>query len=284
MNTTLGLLFGVLAMISWGTADFFVACSVRKTSTLKVLFWSLLTSVIIAFIVAAIFLGLPNLNLTIIGMILLCGLLSAVSWGAFYKGLQIDKVAIISPIANSWPVITIVISILFLGESLTWMQAIGVFFVIIGGALVSFKFKDLLKLKNPAVGVKYALVGVLGWGILFSFVGYLVTKIGWFFPMVLIKTITMLYLLIYFKTTKREFSLPKAGLIFIMLVGLFEVLAIFAYGLGISFHSTSLVAPIIAGVPMVTVILAKIIFKESIDINQKLGIVSVILGLVLLAV
>ncbi len=283
MNNLLGIFFGILAMISWGTADFFVASAVRKTSTLKVLFWSLLTSVIIAFFVALFFLKLPILSPTIIGIILLCGLLSAVSWGAFYKGLQIDKVAIISPIANSWPVITIFIGIFLLKESLTLVQGIGIMFVIIGGALVSFKFKDLLKLKNPAKGVKYALVGVLGWGILFSFVGYMVTKIGWFFPMVLIKTITTIYLFMYLKSTHKEFKIPKSGLIFVILVGVFEVLAIFAYGLGVSFHSTTIVAPIIAGVPMVTVILAKIAFKETIELNQKSGIASIIIGLVLLA-
>lgn len=283
MNTLLGILFGIFAMIFWGTADFFVANAVRKTSTLKVLFWSLLTSDIIAFFVALFFLKLPVLSPTIIGITLLCGLLSAFSWWAFYKGLQIDKVSIISPIANSWPVVTIFISIFFLKETLIWIQAIGVLFVIIGGALVSFKFKDLLQLKNPAKGVKYALIGVLGWGILFSFVGFMVTKIGWFFPMVLIKTATTIYLFIYFKSTHKEFALPKSGLIFIILVGVFEALAIFAYGLGVSFHSSAIVAPIIAGVPMVTVILAKIVFKETIELNQKLGIISIIAGLVLLA-
>lgn len=283
MNTSFGIFFGILAMLLWGTADFFVASAVKKTSAFRVLFWSLLTSVLIAFFIALFFFKLPNLTFNIIWIVLLCGLLSAVSWGAFYKGLQIEKVAIMSPIANSWPVVTVFITILFLKESITLLQAIGVFFAVIGGALVSFKFKDLLKLKNPAIGMKYALVGVIGWGILFSFVGYLVTKIGWFFPMVLIKTITAAYLFLYFKTTKKDFSLSKAGLIFVILVGIFEVLAIFAYGLGISFSSSTLVAPIIAGVPMVTVILAKVVFKEKIELNQKYGIILIVTGLVLLA-
>jgi drug/metabolite transporter (DMT)-like permease len=284
MNATLGILFGILAMISWGTADFFVAYAVRKTSIFKVLFWSLLTSVIISFLVAVVFLKIPILSPMIIGIILFCGLLSAVSWGAFYKGLQVGKVAIVSPIANSWPVLAIFISVIFLKESISWIQAIGVLFAILGGALVSFKFKDLLKLKNPAKGVKYALIGVIGWGIMFSFVGYLVKVIGWFFPMVLIKTITTIYLFTYFTSTKKDFALPKLGLIAIIMVGVFEALAIFAYGLGVSFHSTAIVAPIIAGVPMITIILAKIVFKEKIELNQKLGIISVVIGLIFLAI
>jgi hypothetical protein len=37
MDVSLGIIFGIIAMVCWGTADFFVANAVKKTNVLKVL-------------------------------------------------------------------------------------------------------------------------------------------------------------------------------------------------------------------------------------------------------
>src|SRR3972149_6734013 len=164
MSSFLGILFGIAAMVLWGAADFFVAKAVRKTSTIKVLFWSQVITLLLSLLVFFIFFSPPALSIELIGIILLCGILSIISWGAFYKGLEIGKVAVVSPIANTWPAVTVILSLIFLGETLTLMQGLGVCLAIIGTVLASFKFRDLTKLKNPAKGAKYALVGLLGWG------------------------------------------------------------------------------------------------------------------------
>jgi transporter family protein len=283
MGVSLGILFGILAMISWGAADFFVANAVKREKAIKVLLWSQITTLVISGLAYLLFFKLPEMSTSTIIMLALCGVLSVISWGAFYKGLQIGKVSIISPVANCWPVITIALSILFLGESLTTIQGLGVMLAIIGAVLVSFKFHDLLKLRNLAQGVPYAIVGFFGWGIMFYLLAILIPRIGWFFPMFFIKLFSVLYLVVYFKFAGKAVSFPGKIWLLVLLIGAFEMIASLSYSFGITLQYTAIIAPIIAGVPMVTVILARIFFKERVEWNQGIGIMAILAGLVLLA-
>jgi drug/metabolite transporter (DMT)-like permease len=284
MDASIGILFGLLAMVGWGIADFFVACAVRKANAMIVLFWSMLVIFLLSALVVVLLAGTSSISVEMLVMVLICGLLGVVSWGAYYKGMSIGKVAIVSPIANTWPALTVILSLLFLGESLTGTQSIGVVFAIIGTVLISFKFKDIFRLKDPAKGASYALVGVFGWGLYFVLFGVLVDGLGWFFPLFLIKTSTVAYLATYFKARKLSFSVPRKALVLVALIGVFETMASLAYGLGITFQYTAIIAPIIAGVPMVTVLLARIFFREKVEFNQGIGIMVIIAGLVLLAI
>jgi uncharacterized membrane protein len=97
------------------------------------------------------------------------------------------------------------------------------------------------------------------------------------------KIIGVVYLLSYSAATKKEISFPKDIYRFIVLIGALEVAAFLSYGLGITSDFTAIVAPIGAAFPVVTIILARIFFKEELELNQKLGVVSVMIGIVLLS-
>ncbi len=285
MDISLGILFGILATISWGTADFFVARSVRKASVFKTFLWSQIIGAVLFIIIFSIFFKFPILSLTTIGVILISAFLSTIAYLSFYKGLQVGKVSVISPIAACWAVVTVILSIFFLNESLTAIQGIGVALAIIGAILTSFKLHELLKLKlkNAAKGIKYALIAVLGWGIGFVLIDVLVTELKWFLPFFFMKIAVVLYLLLYSGARKSNISFPKNVALFVVIIGVLEVIAFISYGIGVNSEYTAIVAPIGATFPMTTIILARIFFKERLEINQKWGIVAVLIGLVLLS-
>lgn len=285
MDIPLGIIFGIIAMIGWGTADFFVAKAVRKTNVFKTFVWSQIIGLILFFLIFSVFFKFPILSLATIGIILIAGFLGTISYLAFYKGLQVGKVSVISPIAACWAVVTVILSLIFLNETLTVLQAIGVSLAILGAVLASFRLHDLLKLKlrKLATGLEYAIIALLAWGVYFVFIDVLVTELSWFLPMLFIKTVAVFYLLIYSGATKKNISFPKNVKFFIILIGILEVIAFLSYGIGVASEYTAIVAPIGAAFPMVTIILARIFFKETLDVNQKIGIVSVLTGLVLLS-
>lgn len=286
MNIPLGIIFGVIAMVCWGTADFFVAKAVRKTTVFKTFVWSQIIGVILFFIIFSLFFKFPVLSFTTKGIILFAGFLGAISYLAFYKGLQVGKVSIISPIAACWAVVTVILSLIFLNETLTALQIVGVSLAILGAVLTSFKLHDLLKLrlKNIAKGVEYAIIALLAWGVYFIFIDILVAELSWFLPMFLLKAVAVFYLLTYSCATKKNVSFPKNIILLIILIGVLEVIAFLSYGIGVTSEYTAIVAPICAAFPMVTIILARIFFKETLEINQKIGIISVLVGLVLLSI
>ena len=204
---------------------------------------------------------------------------------AFYKGLQVGYVSIVSPIASASAVIAVILSLIFLKESLTTLQAIGISLAILGAILTSFSYHDLIRLnlKNIATGVKYALIAMFGWGVMIVIIDILVSKLGWFIPIFLTKLVVVFYLLTYSGLTRKNISLPRNVTLIVIIAGILESIAFLSLGAGLNLEYTSIVAPIASAFPVTAIILARIFFKEILEINQKLGVVAVIGGLVLLS-
>lgn len=282
MAFPLGVILGVITMLCWGAADFFAAKAVRK-DVYKTLLWSQVVEILGFLSVLYLFFGIPLLSTATIGIILVMGFLSVASYMAYYKGLQIGIVSVVSPITACWGAVTFILSLFFLGESVTAFQASGVILAISGAVLVSFKWHDLRRAKNIAKGAKLGAIAALGWGIYFVFIGALVSELNWLVIILFSKFVGVLYLMAYYGASRKSFSFPKIIAPFVVLVGVLEVIGYLAYGSGIIYEYTAIVAPVAAAFPVVTIILARMFFREELEPNQKMGIVSVLAGLVLLS-
>ncbi|MEM2889963.1 MAG: DMT family transporter [Candidatus Hadarchaeum sp.] len=284
MNISSGVLFGLVAMLSWGVADFFAARAIRQAGVFRTLVWGqtvgLLVLITVAFLVGV---AVPSFYMLMI--ILLAGSLNVVACLSFYQGLQVGKVSIVSPVSASWVVVTVILSLAFLGENLSQSQAIGVVLTIAGIFLTSFKFRDLLKLRlrNLAAGAQFAAISMVAWGVHYIFIDVLVAELGWFLPVLSVKAVTVFSLLMYSGFANRDISYPRSVVPMVVAVGLLEAAAFTAYGAGVASEFTAIVAPVAATFPVVTIILARIFFKEMVEINQKIGIGAVLAGLVLLS-
>ncbi len=286
MSISLGILFGIIAMIGWGLSDFFVAKIVKKTSIFKTFFWSQAISLIPFFAIFVLFFKIPFLTSLMLFIIFTASLLGFIGLMSLYKSFQIGVISIVSPVAASSSVITVILSLVFLKETLSGLQAIGVSLAILGAILVSFKFHDLikLKLKNIAAGVEFAVVAMLAWGISFVLIDVMVAELGWFIPVFFIKVLGVVFALAYAAMAKKDIKFPANFTLLIISVAALEAVAFLSIGAGIGTDLTAIVVPIASAFPAITIILARIFFKEILDINQKIGVAAVLLGLVLLSI
>ncbi len=287
MSFPLGVLFGLIAMFGWGLADFFAKKTVEKIGDFRTLFWTQIVGFII--LTSAYFVFAPQFNYTIGDIIIfaLIGLLGSSAYLLFYRALKKGQVSILSPIQASWVVITVILSVIFLNEVLGNFQAITIAITILGIILVSFKYKDLkrLKLKNLLPGVPEDLISMSLWGINFVIIGFLVSKFNWFIPIFFLR-LFMIFFLLCFSSIKREkitFNERKV-IPWLILIGVCDVSAFLGFGLGVSSGYVSIVSPVAASFPLITIILARIFLKERLGINQKIGIVGIIIGLILLSI
>lgn len=62
----------------------------------------------------------------------LSGIATGLSWIFYFKALQIGKVSQVAPLDKLSVALAIVISVIFLGEALTWKDAIGALLIIAG--------------------------------------------------------------------------------------------------------------------------------------------------------
>lgn len=283
MDISFGVLFGMVALLGWGASDFCVSKSARGASPFKAFFWSQLVALALMFPIFLLFFRLPQFSFTVIGLLIIYGILTVISNLSFYKGLRVGKVSVVMPVESGWAVVTVILSLTLLHEVLTATQAVGISLAIGGAVLVSFKWKDLMRFRNHAKGVKYAVIAALTFGIDFVVIDLLVSEIGWFLPVFFIGAITAFFLLTYSSVSKKDISFPRGVLLFIILVGILDTVAYLSYSSGVTSEYAAIVAPIGAASPAISIILARIFFKEKLHFNQKLGAVSVLAGLILLS-
>ncbi len=277
------LLFGIIAMLGWGFSDYISGVVSKKIGYFRPLLWSQIIFIGL-FLALMPFFKMPVFNVNVLVYAFISSVLLFIAMNFFYKGLEIGDLSIISPIASSASMITVVLSIIFLNESLSQIQGVAVFLVIIGTILVSFKYNDLLKLniKNMAKGVVYALITMVCWGIMFVFVALMIKEIGWFLPPLYMNFLMLVFLLVQGLIQKKNMSFPKKSWTFVLGIAVLGIIAFLAYSYGVNSSFASIVTPVATSSPAVTILLAMLFLKERLDLNQHAGLFLIIGGIVLL--
>lgn len=282
------MIYALMGLIGFGLSDFAIVYLTKSAGFIKGMFWNTVFMTLYLIILIPVFGGMENLlNLQAIHLLIgtLAGILSTLGGYSFFKGTQKGNLSVLSPIASTYSVIIILFSIIFLSEKLYIIQTLAIVLVILGTILVSTNFQKFknLKLTITDKSVPYALSSMLFWGLSFILIGNITIKIGWLETIVLntisglaLQVIIILYTKSKIKVTKKAFKIAA-------MVGFFNTLGYLGYSLGVNSIYTSIVAPIVAASPFVTVILALIFLKEKLALEQKLGITILIAGLIILA-
>ncbi len=288
-DRNMGVLSGLVAMFGWGGADFLAALSSRKIGNVLTLWWMQ----VVGFLVALLYLTFNFATLRFeelpkfVFLLILVALFQLVAYLAFYRGLEIAQVSLVSPLGASWLVVTALLSVIFYGEILRANQVLAIFLIVVGIFLLSVDLRTLFRGKGLALltGVPEGLVAMLGWGISLFLIVPASRSLGWFLPVLTFKlTIILLlggYLCLSGKLIKMKYQSSTLKLLFF--IGVLDMVAHMSYSYGVGGSYASIVAAVSGAFALVTVVLAKIFLKEKTDLFQGLGITGVILGLVLIS-
>lgn len=83
--------------------------------------------------------GIPALSRHNLIYLVVSGLTTGLSWIFYFKALQAGKVTQVAPVDKLSIALTIILSVVFLGESLTVKTAIGALLIIIGTIVLIFE-------------------------------------------------------------------------------------------------------------------------------------------------
>ncbi|MBN2881133.1 DMT family transporter [Candidatus Woesearchaeota archaeon] len=282
----IGILFGIVAMLGYGLSDFFIAMAVKKTNPIKSFFIEMIFIVALVFPFCFWFFEAQHINLKYILIVLGESAIGVVAFLGFLKALEIGKVSIITPLSSTYTIITISIMIIVFGEVLRINQIIGIGACIIGTIFASVHYKDImrLKFKTATRGINYLLLAIFGWGIYFVILDYLIELSNWFTAMFTIQITSILYLLALMIITKKTFTYTLKELKPIFISAVSSAFAVFGLTLGLKNALTSIVSPIVAAAPVITLILARIILKEKLELIQKIALLTVIIGIVIASI
>lgn len=280
------ILFALISFLGWAVGDIFGTVSTRRIGGYSLTLWeNILTLIIASFFLPFVLKDLNNLTPAIFLLTLGLGSLFIVTLITFYEGLRIGNASLVSTISSSFTALVVIFSMIFFKEKLSTYQILSLFPIFIGIFLSTFDFKEFRKGNlHFDKGLILAIITMLLWGIYFTFIKIPVQQIGWFltgyivaFAFPLIFLIAKIRNIKLQKPTFKNALVPTLAAILLLRVG------DFSFNFGISQGLTSIVAPIAGSYPVLFVILAFIFFKDKITKQQILGIITTLIGIVLLS-
>lgn len=281
---------GLGAMLGWGFADFFAKKTIDQIGDLSTLFWAQFIGI---FPLTALYLVSSDLsNLTLqtsdFFSLMTFGVVGAFSYDILYKAFGKGEVSILSPIFASYAGVVVLLSAFIFGEqipSFRWL-ALGIIFLGIlttcinpKGILESFQKTSQVK------GLPEVLTALIMFSLWLLFWDRFVAGRSWI--LILFERIAVAFTLLIMANYKKVSLVVNSRQLwkFLVLIGLFDVLAFSLVSVGFSKTSyTSIVAMLSGAFSLPTIILARIFLKEKLSVFQAAGGFIIIAGIIILSV
>jgi drug/metabolite transporter (DMT)-like permease len=281
----LAVLFGILSMIGYSLANVSSQPLAKKLGTTQILFLRGLTvALVLAIASVPSFHYFHNVHYVIFSLAL--GLVGYIPLLAFTHGLKVSRVGIVSPIAGSSPLVTVVLAFIIIGTQIRAIQWIAIVLVVLANIGVSVNLKSLREsnIIKLASGVPFALVATIGWGLFYFALIYPTRAIGpWMAAFLTELGVTIaagLHLLLIKEKPKFIKSLSPG----VIGNGLCIVLGTIGFTVGISRYNVGIVASLSNSMALLSALLAVYFFKEKLNRSEMLAALVMVIGVVLISI
>jgi uncharacterized membrane protein len=276
--------FAWLTAFSFAVANVTVRHGMRYSTPLTATFVSLIIHTIVLW--TAVFLtgGIPDVAWLGVAAIFLTGIVQPAMRVFQYKGMEKIGTSRAITLRNSYPVLSVVIGIVFLGEQITLLGAIGTVLIVAGIVLSSWKldvqFKDFRWLY-----VIYPLITASITSVVHPLRRFALLQSNEpLFFAALVGPISLLSFAAYYATPANQEKLvwDRRALWPFLLSGLGETLAVLFMLNAFAHGPVVIVSPISATSPIWTALLGAIFLRqlEGLTWASMLGTISVVIGVI----
>ncbi len=273
--------YGLLAALSWGAAGFGAALAARRIGAFRTVVIgeaAALTGYVLLFL-----LGPFSLRGTgpVAWLLLLAGVIGLGGYLALYRGLESGHVGLVSAISASYAGVTVILSVLVLGEHLTAAAAAGVMLTVAGVVLASSRANPGAQETARATGVAFGLAAALCYGVGGFLLGRYTRELGWLVPVVVARVGAMAVLL---ATPLRRSAVSQRGLgiAWAVGVGLVDAAGVAFFARGDQVGLISITAASSSAYPIIPLLGGLVLLHERIARWQAVGVALILAGLVLL--
>lgn len=198
-----GIILGITVALLWGSTDSIAAFSARSIGALRTTLFSQLAG-LLTIATLSIFFPLVWQSFTPL-MILLgacSGLLAAIGYYAFYRGLAAGPVTLVSTISSGSSIVTLLLAFLLLDQSLSPGHLIALGIIFVGIIQASTNLREIRRQMSSkskssiqgSSGVKWALVTVFAFGAMDFSIGLSATVTNWFLPVLFMRCFSLFFL------------------------------------------------------------------------------------------
>lgn len=267
------IFFAFLAAFFSGLTTIFAKAGINKANSTLVTGLRTIVIVIVTIIIYVIFReSIKNISIKTIIYIILSGITTALLWISYFKALSLANVNMVTPIDKTSIILTLILSFIFLKESITINKIISIILILTGTYLMVKKEKE----KKNSKWIIYAILTAV-----FTSLATILGKVGIknIDPnfATLIKTIIVLIIIWIIIVIKKDYKdiklLDKKNYLFITLSGISTSLSWLFYFLALKRGEASIVFPIEKMSVVVAIIGSSIFLKEKLDKKAVIGLI-----------
>lgn len=271
-----------------GLTAILAKCGIRKTDSTVAT--AIRTIVVLAFSWGMVFLVGSQAQLAEISgrtllFLVLSGLATGASWLCYFRALQIGDVNKVVPVDKSSTVLTILLAVLFLHETLSWTRGIGMVCIAAGTYLMIEKKQSTGAAKAGGSWLLYAL-GSAVFASLTSILGKIgitgvESNLGTAIRTGVVLVMSWMMVFVTGKGAQVR-AIPKNELGFICLSGLATGGSWLCYYKALQDGPASVVAPIDKLSILVTILFSYLVFHEKLSKKAAVGLILVVGGTLLM--
>ena len=276
----IAVVFGTLAAVLYGSADFLGGFAAKRAPMLAVTLVAQAVGLVILLPIVAFYhgrAGVPEMLWAFGG-----GVFGGIGIALLYHALAIGKMGVVSPItavlAAAFPIVVGVVR----GDALAWYQLLGIGVALVAVVLISLSKEESGKREIATSGVKEAIGSGLAIGVFFlalglsrrsgGFDGLLAARVG---------SVACLFLLVLITRTKVREVQPAVGIG--SATGAIDMTANALYVVAAQTGELAIASVLASLYPASTVFLARFVLGERLQLVQKIGVGLALAGVALIA-
>ena len=216
-------------------------------------------------------------------LLFLCasGVTTGISWICYFHALQIGNVNVVVPIDKSSVVLTILLGVIFLGESMNLLKAVCVVSIAAGTYLMIEKKENVGQSTKKKGAIFYAFMSAI-----FASLTALLSKIGITgiesnlgTAIRTIVVLIMAWIIVFMKGSQKDIKkISQKSWTFIVLSGISTGLSWLCYYRALQDGPISVVLPIDKLSTLVSIAFAYIVFKEKLTRKSGIGLALIVAG------
>lgn len=180
-----GTLLALTSAIAWALANVAIQSVARRLGSWGALVWAqILGSAAVATVALAVE-GVPRIPSARTAIAVgVAGVAGLAAYAGLFEALRRGQVAVVTPIISAWSVVSSLLGIVWLGQPLTPIGAVGIAAVVLGNLVVTRS--RATGEGTPRAAIIWALVAMLSFGLMVPAVDVVGTELGrfWAVPIV----------------------------------------------------------------------------------------------------
>jgi drug/metabolite transporter (DMT)-like permease len=293
----LGLLTGLGAALAWGTLDVFSALASRQIGSLRVTTGMQVVGAALIWLLAlSTGVSVPSDPAVLVGGALV-GLAGAGAYLAYFTGLRIGPISVVSGMVAAYGGLTVVLAVLIRGESLTPLQALGATVATVGVIMTGVAFDGGLRgMRFAGPGVAFAIVALILFALMTIGSDVVLERTGWVEVLLVSRSanavISVFVLVVAMSLLRRpaapllEGETADGGRIdrrvvgLVVLAGVLDIIGLMSFAYGLEVAETWLVGLASSFGPAVTIVVAVAFLGERLKRIQWAGLAGVLAGMI----